>query len=245
MSRPARAEYASEVEAHRRAWERKPGLRSVYGDIFARLQRHMADGHPVVEIGTGVGSSRRFLPSALSADIVDTPWVDLRMDAHDLPIGDDQIRNLVLVDVLHHLHRPLQFFREAERVLAPGGRLLLCEPYLSFASYAFYRWIHREGADRSWDLEAERSDKAFANQAAESILFGRADARRASAAPRLRIVVREPFALFAYPLSGGFQRWSLLPSSWIPALQRVESVAPAMVRRALGWRVLTVLEKIA
>jgi 2-polyprenyl-3-methyl-5-hydroxy-6-metoxy-1,4-benzoquinol methylase len=43
------------------------------------------------------------------------------------------------VDVLHHLEFPVVFFREAARVLRPGGRVLMVEPAITWGSSFFYR----------------------------------------------------------------------------------------------------------
>lgn len=236
-----RAEYLEEIHEYRKIWEAKPVLRAVYRDIFERVRGALADG-PVLEIGSGAGVSREQLPAnTISCDVFHTPWTHLVLDAHELPIKDGAVANVVLIDTLHHLHKPLTFLEEAKRVLKPGGRLVICEPYLSPMSYVFYRWVHREGADPSWDLQSDAVPGTFANQAAESILFGRAEPR---VPPGMKLLRREPFSPLSYVLSGGFQRWSLLPAGVLPALQRIESFVPRLLLELTGWRVLTVLERV-
>lgn len=236
-------EYLAEIRAHRAIWEKKAALREVYEDIFRRVREQLVAVGPTLEIGAGAGSSRPYLPDSWSADVFCTPWTDLVLDGHALPFASGTLGNIVLVDTFHHLHRPLVFLAEAERTLKPGGRLVLCEPYLSVVSYPFYRWVHREGADRRWDLESDAQPGTFANQAAESIAFGNGLTRVSAAAPRLRLIRREPFSPVSYLLSGGFQRWQLLSASWLPTLQRMEARLPRALMGLSAWRVLTVLEK--
>lgn len=235
-----RAEYLQELHDHRKIWETKPVLREVYREMFSRIRAELVEG-TILEIGSGVGSSKELLPGAWSGDVYPTPWTHVVLDAHELPIADGAVSNLVLVDTLHHLHKPLTFLAEARRVLRPGGRLVFCEPYLSAVSYVFYRWVHREGADPGWDLHSDAVPGTFANQAAESILFAK---RRAPLPDGLRLVRRVPFTPASYVLSGGFQRWSLLPRSVLPLLLEVEKHTPAWIQRATGWRVVTTLERI-
>ncbi len=45
-----------------------------------------------------------------------------------LPFRDDTFQTVFIRDVLHHIDEPRGVLREAERVLRPGGQLLLIEP---------------------------------------------------------------------------------------------------------------------
>jgi ArsR family transcriptional regulator len=54
--------------------------------------------------------------------------VDVRRgELEALPIEDDELQAATLLLVLHHVPEPAAVLREAARVLAPGGRLLLCD----------------------------------------------------------------------------------------------------------------------
>ena len=65
-------------------------------------------------------------------------------DGYDLPFVDGSLSHLVAFDVFHHLRAPNAFLREAHRVLTPGGRLILFEPYISLSSYPVYGLLHHE-----------------------------------------------------------------------------------------------------
>jgi len=78
---------------------------------------------------------------------VKAPWHDRCVSADNLPFGDASLGALVLFDVLHHLAAPARFFGEAARVLRPGGRIVLCEPYISPLSFVVYRLFHEEPVD--------------------------------------------------------------------------------------------------
>jgi ArsR family transcriptional regulator len=54
--------------------------------------------------------------------------VDVRRgELETLPIEDDELQAATLLLVLHHVPEPAAVLREAARVLAPGGRLLICD----------------------------------------------------------------------------------------------------------------------
>jgi len=57
----------------------------------------------------------------------------------DLPFRDAEFDTIVMASVLEHVARPDVAWREAARVLKPGGHLLVSVP--------FYYWIHEEPYD--------------------------------------------------------------------------------------------------
>lgn len=55
---------------------------------------------------------------------------DVYGDASVLPIADDSVDTVVILDVVEHLARPREALGEIVRVLRPDGRLLLTMPFL-------------------------------------------------------------------------------------------------------------------
>jgi hypothetical protein len=50
-------------------------------------------------------------------------------------------------------------------------------------------------------------------------------------------------SLFAYPLSGGLQNWSLIPAALVGRLLDLEEKVPETVRRKIAFRMMVVLER--
>lgn len=233
---------------HRARWRAKPVLRAIYQDCYRRIISHCAPGGRTLEIGGGTGNLKDFLAGILSTDIQFAPWLDLVADAHRLPFAAASIRNLVLFDVLHHLERPRLFLAEAARVLEPSGRVIVCEPAITPLSYPFYRLFHHEPVRLSEDPLADGAlssnrDPYESNQAIPTRLFGRERARLEALVPALKLMSCERFALLAYPLSGGFQRWSALPAPLADPLLRLERRLEPRLGPLMGFRLLGVLER--
>jgi SAM-dependent methyltransferase len=55
---------------------------------------------------------------------------DLFADASSVPLTDDSVDTVVILEVMEHLHRPREALQEIARVLRPQGRLLLTMPFL-------------------------------------------------------------------------------------------------------------------
>ncbi len=62
------------------------------------------------------------------------------------------------------------------------------------------------------------------------------------AVPDLQVLSVERFGLWAYPLSGGFQRWSVLPVGLAKPLLRLESKLNPWLGRLAGFRLMVVAE---
>jgi len=86
-------------------------------------------------------------------------------------------------------------------------------------------------------------DPYASNQAIPTILVTRERARFQTRFPQLRIVRVDWFGFATYPLTGGFQPWSLLTAGAARRLLRFERA----IEPLLGWlaacRVMIVIEK--
>lgn len=246
---PYRDATLARFEAHRRAWDANPALRALYGRWYEQVARALPGGvGPFVEIGSGPGFAREFIPEMQLTDVVKAPWHDCAADAEALPYDDGSLGGLVLFDVLHHLPSPARFFSEASRTLRPGGRVVLCEPYVSWLSYPIYRWFHEERlqmGDDPWTPAVVSDDPFDANQAIPTLLFERRAAQLAERFPSLRLVRFERLAGPSYPASGGFSRGPLLPLPIWKLLVAVEDRLPQAAFRWLGFRLLAVVERVA
>jgi SAM-dependent methyltransferase len=199
-----------------------------------------------IELGSGIGKFLEARPGAVLTDVEPTRWTDMVVDAHAMPYEPASVRNLVLLDVFHHLADPAAFFNEVDRVLTPGGRLVMVDPYCSFVSTPFYKRFHHERADLS-AAPFERDEQTGiapleSNQARATLIFYRHLDEYRQRWPTLPLVQEQRFATVVYPLSGGFTRRPLLP-------RRAESVAALAERllepvaRLLAFRCLIVVEK--
>jgi SAM-dependent methyltransferase len=240
-------------EEHRQAWQRNPALRICYGRWYRRVRQMLpAPGlGPWIEIGSGPGFAREFIPELELTDVVQAPWHSRRMSAEAIGAANASVGGIVLFDVLHHVAEPAKFFTEATRALKPGGRIVLCEPFISPLSHWVYRRFHPEPVDMSVDpLIAGASSMAardpFAsNQGIPSLLFFRRQGKQAFARafPKLEIVRRERLAGLSYPASGGFSHSPFLPMALWRILFAIENGFPEFAFAVFGFRALVVLER--
>src|SRR5215510_3337406 len=230
-----------------RQWERKPSLRAVYHDLYRKMASECRSGL-TLEIGGGSGNFKQYRQDVVTSDITRAPWLDLVADAQSLPFKENVFSNIVMFDVLHHIEFPRAFFAEAQRVLIPGGRIVMAEPAITPISRFFYRFVHQEPFDFSADplLEGKTSpdkDPYSGNQAIATLLVKRYPQRLTLLFPDLRLRQVRWLSLFAYPLTGGFKPWCLIPLPAVSPLLRLEDAVSQTIGRLLGFRVLITIEK--
>jgi SAM-dependent methyltransferase len=235
---------------HRQIWEQKESIRLLYRDFHRRLLQACPSGR-IIDIGGGTAHVKELVPDAVSVDVLPFPGIDAVADAHNLPFADGTFAGAVMLDVLHHLERPIDFLKEASRVLKPGGTLAMLEPAMTTIARPFYRYLHDEPVDMSVDPFAEvvinpARDPFDSNQAIPTLLFTTASARERleKTIPGLRVKTVEWLSLFAYPLSGGFQKWSLMPAKLVRPVLTLEDSAPRFIRRSIAFRMLIVLQRV-
>src|SRR5262249_42593526 len=88
-------------------------------------------------------------------------------------------------------------------------------------------------------------DPFDANQAIPSLLFSTEQARKRfeDEVPSFRVRHVDWQSLVAYPLSGGFQKWSLLPAAWAEAVLAIERRVPVAIRKLVAFRMMVTLER--
>ncbi len=222
------AQHQAEIERNLRAWNAKPLLKEIYAGFYRRILALIEPAIPgcIVEIGSGIGNLKSFLPAALATDLFPNPWLDLVCDGYELPFRPASVSHLVLFDVFHHLRAPEAFLREARRVLTPGaGRLVLFEPYVSWMSYPVYGLLHHEPV--AWHQPIGRAQSLprprdyYAAQGNATRLFFR---KEVPGWPEgWRFFHAEAFSCFHYLLSGGYAKPAVYPARWLGGLRKLDA----------------------
>jgi SAM-dependent methyltransferase len=230
-------------------WNRKPLLQILYGDFYRLIARNLSSlpDRKVVELGSGLGNIKEFIPECLRTDLFPNPWIDQVENAYLLSFDDDSVSDLVLTDVFHHLKYPGAALKEFHRVLRKGGRVIMLEPAVSLLGLVVYGMMHSEPIAWRQKIEwyppegwsAEDIDYYAAQGNATRIFVG---SGFRSQLTDWREVKTLRLSALAYAASGGYSGPQLYPGSillLIKGLEKVLDFFPVL----FATRLLIILEK--
>jgi SAM-dependent methyltransferase len=210
-------------------------IRSLYTTIFRRIANYIpTDSKVLVEVGSGSGVSKRFLPEILTTDISFHESLDATCDSSALPFLSNSIDVIVIKDALHHLSNVEFFLKEVHRVLRVNGRLVIFDPYWGCLAKFVYRFLHQEKFDanaKTWSFES--SSPWDSNQALTYLLLRRDRNRFEEKFNFFKIEEHEKLIGPSFLLSGGVSRrtfvsgrflslllrWEMRQSNWLDSLR--------------------------
>lgn len=224
-------QHNTEIHLNQASWDEKPLLRSIYRDFYRRIADAALPPSAglVVELGSGIGGIRDVLPHCIRTDLFQNPHIDQVENAYALSFKDQTVGTLILFDVFHHLQYPGAAFREFERVLVPGGRVIIFDPCVSLLGLLVYGALHHEPlglrAPITWDPRTTWKPDEHSYYAAQGnayrVFFG---SERHHITDAWEVVSRARLSALSYVLSGGYSRPQMYPSSLYPVMRLVDRV---------------------
>jgi SAM-dependent methyltransferase len=206
---------------------RKPFLRRIYDEWYRQIVAAVPPGAgEVLELGSGAGFLKQYLPGVITSDVFACPGVDRIVDAQALDFAPRSLRAIIMIDVLHHLPQVRRFFAGAARRVRSGGRIVMIEPWMTAWSRFVYRHLHHEPFDPAvehWEFPAG-GPLSGANGALPWIIFARDRAQFEHEFPQWRLDVLELLMPIRYLLSGGMSVRGLMPGWTFTAWRWVERV---------------------
>lgn len=196
---------------------RKPALRGVYNKVYAKY-REVITRSPksglAIEIGAGAGFAKDLVPDLVTTDIIPYKGVEKVVDACKMPFADQSLRTICMWNVFHHIPDAQAFLSEADRCLAPGGRIIIADQHNGLIGRFIFKNFHHEPffpEAKDWHF-ASSGPLSGANGALAWIVFRRDLKIFEKNFPRLKLLRYETHSPLLYWLAGGLKAWSLVPS---------------------------------
>lgn len=230
---------------HREIIDRKPFLKRIYIDFYNEFKDAIENipSGKIIEIGSGSGFIKEIIPGIITSDVFQAKNVDMVFSATNMPFEDSSVSAFFLQNVLHHIKEPRKFFKEIDRCLVNGGKLLMIEPFNSTWGSFIYKNFHHEpfNPQSGWEIEGE-GRLSDANGALPWIIFLRDRKVFESEFPHLKIKTLKPQMPFRYLLSGGLSLKQLVPSFSYDAIKLFEMIISPL-NKYLGMFISIEVEK--
>lgn len=223
----------------------KPFLKKLYVEwyTFFKNECRSLNSQNIIELGSGGGFLKEIMPEVKTSDILELPGNDLTFNALEMPFQNNSISAFLMVDVFHHVPDSLQFLKEMERTLKPGGKIIMNEPWNSAWGQMIYKNFHHEtfNPKGGWSIPSS-GPMSDANGALPWIVFKRDFEKFKADFPGLELKVLKPHTPLRYLLSGGVSMRSLVPQ-WSFGLVRATELLLSPLNKWFSMFVTIVIEK--
>lgn len=221
--------------------DRFRNLDTLLDQRFSWMNAYIKPGDKVIELGCGAG----FLPlyvrngDVTLTDVVKNPWVDEIADAMNLPFEEDSIDVIVCSHMIHHMAKPVTFFKGVHPFLRRGGRILIQEINTALFMRVLLRAMRHEGWSYDIDVFDENAiandpaDPWSANCAIPEILFS-SSVEFERQLPIYQVVKNELNECLLFPLSGGVIAKTPVPELPAGLLKVAGAIDKLLVRTAPG-----------
>ena len=225
------------------------GLQAYLEYLYTFFAVEIEQKAKVLEIGAGAGTSLEFLahPNIVHTDILQSlhPKIIGNVDAQSLPFMESQFNAVIGMDVLHHFQFPSKALNEVKRVLAPGGSLILVEPYVSLLSFLPYRIFHTEQTSMFQKRDLVEPLVGLlpedGDQTIPRLLFCTKNGARKiqEIFPDTEYTIKVAYiSVMSFFITGGINRPFRTPRKIVEGLVRFESVIPQTLMKLLGSRMV-------
>lgn len=232
------------ISIHKRIIQEKPFLKKIYKEWYTEISNFLVkkSGGPILEIGSGGGFLKEFVPDLITSEILQTPDVDVVLDGHYLPVKENSLNGVVMVDVFHHLQDSELFLNNVSCCVKPGGVLAMIEPWNTPWSKIVFKYLHHEPFDPDTDewKFPKGGPLSQSNQALPWIVFDRDRVKFEQEHKGWRLLKVKVQMPFCYLLSGGVSYRSFLPGRLFHIWRKIERIFNPWIN-CLGMFALIVL----
>lgn len=213
--------------AHKEIIKSKKFLNQLYLEWYGEFKQKMQSlpqGH-LIELGSGGGFIKEILPAVQTSDVLNLPDLDHVFAGEEMPFDTGSVAAIFMIDVLHHIPQPALFLKEAQRVLAKGGKIIMTEPANSTWGRFIYQNFHHEPFEPKggWEIPST-GPLSGANGALPWIIFERDRSRFEAEFPYLKTEKIRYHTPLRYLISGGVSKKQLLPDFTYGAVKRFENL---------------------
>jgi len=115
-----------------------------YKRIFELMTEGLGPDAKILEIGSAGGITKNLNERVITTDVRWAPGLDEICSGTNLPFSENTFDAVIIKDALHHISNYQICLSEVYRVLKPGAKFSICEPYWSPLGRVLYSFFHPE-----------------------------------------------------------------------------------------------------
>tara|TARA_E500000178_G_scaffold296104_1_gene302182 strand:- start:4729 stop:5535 length:807 start_codon:yes stop_codon:yes gene_type:complete len=130
---------------------------------FKWMNNFIEENDVGIEVGSGAGFSKDFIANKnlKLTDLGNDDHLDFKnIDAQNTKFEDESFDYVIASNMIHHIPFPIKFFKEMNRILKKGGKLLVFESYCSIIFQLATIIMKHEGFDFTLDVWDEKEPKS-------------------------------------------------------------------------------------
>ena len=213
--------------AHQKILASKPFLRKIYLEWYKWFigYSRLYETEKILEIGSGGGFLEELLPNLITSDIQPIEGVGLCFSALEIPLENQSLDGIYMVNVFHHIADTEKFLAQAYRLLQLNGLIIMVEPANTIWSRFVYSKFHHENFDSKggWGF-SDAGALSSSNVALPWIVFIRDRHLFKIRFPGFEIESIHFHTSFVYILSGGFTFRNLVPGFLFGTLNLIDKI---------------------
>ena len=123
------------IKIHQNILQDKKLTRQIFEEFYNVMIKmnnfHFKDckSNKKVELGSGTSFMKKLDNEIIKTDIVESPDLDMIIDATNMPFRNSEIKAFFGVFFFHHVQDPYKFLDEVDRCCNTDGGVILIEPY--------------------------------------------------------------------------------------------------------------------
>ena len=200
----------------------------LYKEWYELISQQLSESDGInLELGCGASFINEIIKNIIKTDVFYNSNTDLKLDAMEVGLKyENEISNLILVNVFHHISNPELFLRSAEKSLLLGGRIIMVEPSNNIWSRLIYRLVGHEKFDTeqiNWEFESN-DPLLDSNQALSWIIFKRDYKKFKKLFPKFILIKKKSMMPLSYLLSGGHSYNTKIGKLIIKIVRKLERI---------------------
>ena len=138
-------------------------VKFLLNERFSWMNDFIQDEEIGIEVGSGAGFSKDFIKNKnfKLTDIGEDDHLDFKnIDAQSTSFESESFDYVIASNMIHHIPFPIKFFKEMNRIIKKGGKLIIFESYCSLVFQLATIIMKHEGFDFTLDVWDEKNPKS-------------------------------------------------------------------------------------